>query len=231
MAVRLFAGRRRRLRFGRQPNAERRTSGFIPHQFFALKKTGAGFTVIELLIVIAIFSIGALSIAATYINFTRLHRRVANAEALGQELRFAMELMVRAARNNTVSYPALPGSLAKPVGTLNLISSTGSTVSFRRWGLTEIGGPCVPLNADCLALSLDSGATWVPITGKNINIDRFDAYVTPLQNPFEAVGLAYNNSNQPRVTFVIDATYKNVVAQEQAKLSIQTSVSSRLYVR
>ncbi|OGL79199.1 hypothetical protein A3E39_04825 [Candidatus Uhrbacteria bacterium RIFCSPHIGHO2_12_FULL_60_25] len=190
-----------------------------------------GFTVVELLIVVAIFSIASISIVSTYINFTRLHRRVANAETLGQDLRFTMELLVRAARNNTVVYPALPASLSKPVGTLNLISSAGTPVSFRRWGYAEIGSPCLPLKADCLALSFDNGATWTAITGKNVNIDRFDAYVTPLQNPFEAVGFAYNNNDQPRVTIVMDATYKNVVAQEQAKLSVQTSVSSRLYVR
>lgn len=190
-----------------------------------------GFTVVELLVVVAIFAIASISIVSTYINFTRLHRRVANAETLGQDLRFTMELLVRAARNNTVVYPALPGSLSAPVGTLNLVSSTGNRVSFRRWRYNEIGSPCIPLAADCLALSLDSGATWTAMTGKNVNVDRFDVYVTPLQNPFEAVGFTYNNNNQPRVTIVMDATYKNVAAQEQAKLSVQTSVSSRVYVR
>lgn len=206
--------------------------GFTQPQFCALRKTGAGFTVIELLIVVFIFALGSLTIAATYINFTRLHRRVANAETLGQELRFAAELIVRAARNNTVVYPPLPGALSKPVGGLYVVSSSGSYLGFRKWGLTEIGGPCVPLGADCLALTLDQGAAWTPITGKNINVDRFDVYVTPQKSPFETIGVgAYDNNNQPRVTFVIDATYKTVNALEQAKLSVQTSVSSRLYVR
>ena len=230
----------------RSRGGQRHARGFIPHQFcassrtsFALhaklvldsRKTGAGFTVVELLIVVTIFAIGSLSVAATYINFTRLHRKVANAETLGQDLRFTTELLVRAARNNTVVYPPLPGALPVPSNTLDLVSSGGSPLAFRKWGLAEAGGPCAPVNADCLALSLDNGATWVPITGKNVNVDRFDVYVMPRTNPFEAVGLTYDNNNQPRVTFVIDATYKTANALEQAKLSVQTSVSSRLYVR
>lgn len=190
---------------------------------------GGGFTVMELLVVVLIFALGSLAVSATYINFTRLHRRAANAEALGEELRFVMELVVRAARNNTVEYPSLPGALSLPLAQLNLKNTAGGTTSFTKLPSTDPA--CAGLGADCLALSFDGGATWTPVSGKNIQIDRFDVYVTPRKNPFQSVGLLYDNDIQPRITFVIDARHLAKSPREIPSLSLQTTVSSRVYLR
>lgn len=192
--------------------------------------TARGFTVMELLVVVFIFSIASLAIATTYINFTRLHRRVANSEMLGEEMRFVMELMVRAARNNTINYPALPTSVTNPSQRLNLISRAGAQTSFALFPSTNAA--CTGLNAACLAISLNGGSTWTAMTGKNIQIDKFDVYVTPARNPFQSVGIgSYDNDKQPRVTYVIDARFLATNPREIANMSIQTSVGSRLYVR
>lgn len=188
-----------------------------------------GFSMTEMLVVVTIFAVASLTIAATHINFTRLHRRTANAEALGEDLRFASELLVRLARNNTVDYPPLPQSLSAS-STLVLVSSTdGSGLIVKRFGSSDAA--CTGLDAACLGLSRDGGASWGPITGKNVNIDRFDVYVTPSADPFEATGIGtYDNDLQPRMTLVIDATYL-APALESATLSLQTTVTSRIYLR
>jgi prepilin-type N-terminal cleavage/methylation domain-containing protein len=195
-----------------------------------MKKRFRGFTVMELLVVVLLFSVASVAIASTFINYTRLHRRAANAETLGEEMRFVLELMVRAARNNTINYPSLPAGITNPSGRLNLISRAGARTSF---GVFASTAPvCTGLNAACLAISLDGGATWSAMTGKNIQVDRFDVYVTPARNPFQPVSLgAYDNDRQPRVTFVIDARYLSSNPREIANISIQTSVGSRLYIR
>ncbi|MEN9557940.1 MAG: hypothetical protein RL141_309 [Candidatus Parcubacteria bacterium] len=184
----------------------------------------------EMLVVVAIFSIGSVVIAATYVNFTRLHRRVANAELLGQDLRFVMELLVRTARNNTVTYPPLPATLVSPSSTLALTSSGGTPIFIRRFATSS--SVCAGLNAACLALSTDAGLNWGAITGKQIAINRFEVYVTPTANPFETTGIGtYQNDQQPRVTFLIDAAYVTSSTLEKATLRLQTSVSSRVYLR
>jgi prepilin-type N-terminal cleavage/methylation domain-containing protein len=192
-----------------------------------------GFSVVELLVVVAIFAIGSLTIISTYVNFTRLHRRVANGELLGEDIRFTTELLVRAARNNTILYPTVPTALtplSSPLTQLDLKSAnSSSTVSFKKFPSGD--AVCVGLSADCLALSINGGA-WTAITGRYVNINRFNAYVTPLVNPFYDAGLGmYNNSNQPRVTFLIDAAYIAPGIADPVILSVQTSVSSRIYVR
>jgi hypothetical protein len=185
-----------------------------------------------MLVVVAVFAIGSLALISTYVNFTRLHRRVANGETLGEDMRFTLELLVRAARNNTVSYPSGVTSLTRPVAPPFILKSvSGSSTIYIQKSLST-DTECSGLSADCLALSLDNGATWTAITGKYVNIDRFNAYVTPLINPFFDTGVGmYNNNSQPRVTFVIDASYKVPGAMDPVTLSVQTSVSSRIYVR
>ena len=183
----------------------------------------------EMLVVVTIFSIASLTIAATHINFTKLHRRTANAEALGEDLRFVSELLVRLGRNHTVAYPALPNAITA-TSSISLISSTdGSVILVERF--PSASSVCSGLSAACLGLSQDGGGTWAPITGKNVNVDRFNVYVTPDTSPFEPVGIgSYDNDTQPRITFVIDATYI-APTLESASLSLQTTVTSRVYER
>lgn len=188
---------------------------------------GRGFTAAEMLVVVGLFSVGSLIITATYINFTRFHRRVANAEILHEELRFVSELLVRAARNNPVDYPNLPLQIVSPSSTLSL-DTPSSTMKIRLFASST--SPCS--GSACLGLSLNNGVTWTPVTGKRISVDRFQIYVNPVRSPFQATGIgSYDNNNQPRVTFLINATYQATSTLEKATASIQTSVSSRVYLR
>ena len=188
-----------------------------------------GFSMTEMLVVVTIFAMASLTIAATHINFTRLHRRTANAEALGEDLRFVSELLVRLARNNSVEYPALPNPITTTSSIALLSSTDGSILIVQRF--SSGSSVCSGLSAACLGLSRDGGGSWAPITGKNVNIDRFNVYVTPSIDPFQTIGIgSYNNSTQPRVTFLIDATYVSQ-SLESATLSLQTTVTSRVYER
>lgn len=192
-----------------------------------VRKQRCGFTVIELLVVVAIFSIGSLAISATYINFTRLHRRAANAELLGEEIRFAMELMVRAARNNQIYYVTDPYPWRTTL--LALLDDNGEYIYIQKFD--ELDSECSGLNGDCLALQLEGGG-WTPITGKNVHIEQFDVFVTPLDDPFQSSGIGvYANDIQPRVTIVMEAEYRGANERESTSMSIQTTVSSRVYVR
>ncbi len=182
---------------------------------------------IELLVVVTIFAIGSIAISATYINFTRLHRRASNAELLGEEMRFAMELMVRAARNNQVYYYTDPYPWRS--SRLALLDQDGDTISIEAF--IESNPICAGLNGNCLALQT-GGGSWTPITGKNIHIKRFNIFVTPLENPFESVGIGtYANDMQPRVTILMEADYRGANDRETTEMSMQTTVSSRVYVR
>lgn len=183
-----------------------------------------------MLVVVSIFITASVAIVATSVNLTRLHRRASNGERLGEDLRYTMELLVRLARNRRVVYPTLPSTLSAKTSSLTLIDSNGSTLIVTL--LPKSNTVCGGLNANCLAIDpTGTGTNYTALSGKNVNISRFDVYVQPTSDPFQLSAGAYVSNLQPRVTFVIDANYVTTSTKEAASLGVQTTVSSRVYVR
>lgn len=192
--------------------------------------TGAkrpGFSLMEMLIVITLFSLMMLVVAQTFSSFNALHRKIANRAVVSQELRFATELLVRAARNRPISYATAPPARASK---LHLLQTGGIEMIVKR---SVTGDPlCADLpTVACLLLSTDGGTTWVPITGKRINVERFDVYVRPSLSPFDQSSGSYPSNIQPFVTFHLKLKYMAERVQEQESLETQTTVSSRVYQR
>lgn len=193
--------------------------------------TGAkrpGFSLMEMLIVITLFSLMMLVVTQTFSSFNLLHRKIANKAVVSQELRFAMELLVRVTRNHEISYSPPPASRASE---LHLLQPNGPEMAIKR---SSVGDPvCGDLpTVACLVLSTDGGLTWVPITGKKIHVEQFDVYVRPSASPFELSGATtYPNNTQPFVTLHLRMRYMAERVQEQQVLETQTSVSSRVYKR
>ena len=188
-----------------------------------------GFSLLEMLIVIALFSTLTVIVSQTFISFSTLHRRTANAAVVGAEMRFAMEYIVRAARNRELNY--LPGSLNPQDTVLHLRDSTGATLDIGpRPGGTS--GDCKDATvAQCLAVSVEGGATWQPLTGKRVELSHFHVYPRPADSPFVSVSGAYTSDIQPFVTVGIGLRYVSERVKEQASLEAQTTVSSRIYAR
>lgn len=195
------------------------------------KKRIGGFTVIELLIVLLLFSIGSLAISATYINLTRLHRRASNAETLGTELRYITEMLVRATRNYRISYATNPVNYSRT--SIDLLNAANNQVSFA-WSAAG-NAVCNGLNVQtgCLTMYVQGvTASYIPLSSKNIDILDFRIYTTPQYDPFTPISLGvYQNNRQPIVTYFIKAQYNASDPREEATLTVQTSVESRVYVR
>ncbi|MFA5129408.1 MAG: hypothetical protein WC477_00640 [Patescibacteria group bacterium] len=187
----------------------------------------SAFTVAEMLVVIALFTIASLAVTATYVNYMRLQRRTSNAEILGEELRYIGELIVRAVRNNRISYVGAP--LPYSSNTLNLVDASGNTITIRFLAAAS----CTGLNVTSGCLTLTSlGNPETSLTGKNIDITQFAVYVQPNVDPYTPSGLGvYASNQQPYVTFFIQARYNAPNAREQATMTYQTSVASRIYTR
>ncbi|MBD3251016.1 hypothetical protein GF380_00855 [Candidatus Uhrbacteria bacterium] len=186
-----------------------------------------GFTVLELLVVVTIFAIGSIAISATYINFTRLHRRASNAQQLAEEMRFITELITREIRNNRIEWALINNHFR---GAVELLDEQDSRI---RIVFTGNDTWCDPLEVDnCIIMSHAGEFGWTPITGKRINVVLFRAFYTPYEDPFTSVGLgSYPNDQQPRITFLIHAEYVADHPRESVSMEMQTTVSSRVYVR
>ncbi len=189
-------------------------------------KRNSGFTLVEMMIVVALFSTAAVVLSQIFLGFNRLHHKVANQAILGQDMRFATDYIVQAARNNQIDYSAAP--LVPKDSSLKLITPSGGTMQIAVQPNTICGDVD---GVSCLAVSMDDGKTWNPLTAKRVNVKQFDVYVRPLSSPFVLVNGTFPSDLQPFVTIHLALEYLASVANERVTITAQTSVSSRIYLR
>ncbi len=206
------------------------------HSFFARKRLRLrlGYTLVEMLVVTLIFSIAAAILSEIFISFNQLHRRVADSAILGQDMRFAMELLVREARNDTIDYKAYGGTVNAVDSILKLKKRNGTQVWIAMGAPGALPGSPSCENttiAHCLALSIDGGSTWSQITSNRVEVESFKVFVRPTVSPFVPVNGVYPNNIQPFVTVNLRLLYKAPDPKERVTLQAQTTVSSRVYKR
>lgn len=178
-----------------------------------------GFTLLEMLLVVLIFSMASVILSQTYIQITRLQRKVSNMAVLSQDMRFATELIVRTARNNYIDYSSQPLPLKS--NDLLLDTPDGKTIEI------TTSADCHDTTiTQCLKLK-DVDDTWNPLTSHRVNVKNFDVYVRPQSDPFADTSI----NQQPMVTVNIGLEYKAADARDSVTLQVQTAVSSRLYRR
>jgi len=183
-----------------------------------------GYTLVELLIVTAIFTIAMTILSQTYISFNQLHRKVANRAVLGQDMRYIMEFFIRAARNLPIDYSA---SIPAKDDKLTFVVFGFVPVTLAKRSAPDCTDTTV---SSCLAFSV-SGGPWSQLTSNRVEVTNFDVYVRPAVSPFVPVGGNYPNNTQPFVTINLGLKYKAERVKDEVTLQAQTSVSSRLYLR
>ncbi len=141
------------------------------------KRRASGLTLIEILIVVMLFSTAAILLAQIFLSFTRLHRKIANTALLAQDTRYAMELMVRETRKKLINYDPVKGypdaATVSASSILHLVDAQGNTLDITSRSNPDCGDPTV---TNCLALS-EKGGAWNPITGKRVNVKQFRVFV------------------------------------------------------
>lgn len=186
-----------------------------------------GFSLMEMLIVVTLFSLSMLIVAQTFSSFNQLHRKIANRAIVNQDLRFTAELMIRTIRNRALSYgvPILPKD-----DKIAIAQPDGSTIIIKRSAVDDPVCADIPSVA-CLIVSMDSGATWLPLTAKRVHVEQFDVYVRPLESPFIPINGSYANNSQPFVTIKMTLRYMANDERLRESVQMQTTVSSRVYQR
>ncbi len=192
-----------------------------------LGRKSKGFTLLEMLLAVFIFSMVAVVLVQIFVSFTRLQRKVANQAILSQDMRYLTEMMTRVARSNYVDYSLQP--YATKLNYIKLVKPTGGTILISKQDGVQCGDPTI---TSCIMLSKDGGLSWEIATSKRVNVLNFDVYIRPSKTPFvpNSSG-AYDNNNQPFVTFNIGLEYKADNSNEGASMHAQSTVSSRLYLR
>jgi len=202
-----------------------------------------GFTLLELLMVAAIFSITVLVSVDLFFTIAKLQKRVTAIQRVESDARFTMESMVREARMGMIDYDYYninsikllttdtPPKI-KPVNVLATRDQDGNLTVYRLVG--SVIYVCA-INADDLATKtcdLTSTTNWQPVTPDEIEILKLDFYITPDQNPFLLDDTnKYPSNNQPKVTIVFQSRSLSEELAGITNINLQTTVSSRIYKR
>lgn len=209
--------------------AEKHLPAACPERSGAESNGLPGYTVIELLVVMLLFAITITILSQTYLSFIRLSHKMGYSSIIQQDLRYFTEYTARLVRNTPVDY-SLPVSA---VSSTLVLRPGGGTATIIR--LSDYGNTYCADDPDvrCLLVSTDGGAGWAPLTSKHVNVDDFKVFVWPTISPFEfdsGIG-DYNSNRQPFVTVYLKVTFMTKNLNERVSNDVQTTISSRVYVR
>ncbi|MEK7497127.1 MAG: prepilin-type N-terminal cleavage/methylation domain-containing protein [Patescibacteria group bacterium] len=184
-----------------------------------------GFTLMEIVIVLALFALASVLIAGIFVNMQTTQRRVRDNQELITDARYLLEVIAREVRSDFIDYTGQP----LPVNTdvLSLKSPSGTPVVLAHSDAVTCGTVY-----KCATISRDGG-TVSSITSKNLAVEHLQFYVSPLTDPFPTNVLSTTEDKQPRVTIVLKASNapKNPRPSETKAFYLQTTVSARAYVR
>ncbi|MFC1662804.1 type II secretion system protein [Patescibacteria group bacterium] len=214
-------------------------------KFFSNK----GFTLMEIVIVVAVFSITTLLAVDLIVTYSKLQKRTIAQQTIGSDARFITETIARQYRLGTTDYDyyedpddkplpydfvisANDGNNATdpdddmPIQTLALKDQAGQLTLYELLDNAGVGQ---------IIISTDRGTTWTPITPNSIDVDQFDIYLFPYRDPFALeepiteTSNIYQSDDQPRITIIMTTT--SLESKPPVSNTIQTMISSRLYAR
>lgn len=192
-----------------------------------------GFTLMELIVVLGIFTAVVVAASDVFLIASRSQRKIFNLERTQSDARFAMEAMTREVRTGSIDYAYYAGRgipLGIPDEELALVDTSNTRIRFFR---SDDAEECVDANSTpCLMVGVDAN-TPVPITPKDVVLRNIAFYIDPALDPqsFEPSTGSYAADTQPHVTIVLMLESMRGRAGEGASAAFQTTVATRIYRR
>lgn len=175
------------------------------------RRGSRGFTLIELIVAIAIFMVAAVAISAILINIFKAQRKAKIEQRVQAAGRLAMEILTQQIRDNTIDYAGYGGSI--PSAALTYDGGYESTLRLR------------DPSDNPITIGQAEVESWI---SENVKVETLSFFIVPTQDPF----LFGGPDEQPRVTVLLIVADRDAVkVEEQAFLRLQTTISTRIYRR
>ncbi len=190
-----------------------------------------GLTLMEILVVMGVFSMTVTVTSGIFLLSNQAQRRVLALSTAQSDLRFAMEAIVREVRGGQIDYAAYEGSqggISLPASRLLLKSASGNDLEF----YSDSNPTVCPLGTpSCLAVRVNGVAQ--SLTSKGVVLDKLVFYVSPGNDPFtiDASSGLYGADAQPTVTIAMQIQTTGPKPQDVFVMNAQTTVTSRVYAR
>lgn len=189
-----------------------------------------GFTLMEIVVAMFIFTLASILIAEIFVNIQRAQQRIRDAQEASTNTRYLVDVISREIRFSKIDYPASAISNDHSE-ILNLIDSQNVSVSFKKvvsgveCGFTDNTVSCVQIRRGG-----DSGI-WNTITAPTLSVNALYFYVTPQNDPFPTSITSTTPNIQPQVTIVLHTSSTGPKLENRVSTYLQTTVASRLYAR
>lgn len=170
----------------------------------ALRKSGKGYTLVELMVAVGLFALIMLLASGAYLMMIGLNRHAQSIATGIDNLSFAIEDMTRNIRTGTAYNCGGLGDCAAGANTFSFKNSSGVTVTYSRSGGT---------------LQENVGGTIGTLTDPTVNVTSLTFYAV-------GTGKPVTDYQQPRVTMVIAGTVTYAVGKTEP-FTVQTSATMR----
>lgn len=211
-----------------------------------------GFTLVEMLVAVSIFSVVVTASTDVFIRAQRSNRQASALEKVQDTTRFILTRIAQDIRTGSIDYAyylnpvnGLILSDSKTIvksdaiisQTLALKNAEGKTILYtvRQKNHTDFGGVCgsSDATAPCLVISLVDVNQHERMTLDGYTITKLAFMITPSVDSLHVDPLIndYPSDVQPKVTILLTARGNVAGIRTPVDLSVQTTVSSRTYTR
>lgn len=212
-----------------------------------LKNNKKGFTLVEILIAVSIFTLITMVVSGIYLAFSRAQTNTKASLTLLNDAQYTLEVMSREIRNSSLIFPTIDdtacNSLIDPVdqdfdNCIFLERESGQTIVFARYtSLTDADDrrlyylvlDCDEQYSSCEVWD-DNPLNYTIFLSRDTNkveVEELAFIISPDTNPYIEGG----TNQQPRVTIQLKVKSTGERAIERVVHLLQTTVSSRIYRR
>jgi prepilin-type N-terminal cleavage/methylation domain-containing protein len=207
----------------KKQNKTRRFKDFFHFSLFtfSLRRRRAGFSLVEMLVAVALFATVMLIGVGALLSLIDANRKAQSLNSVINNLNFALESMSRNMRVGTTYHCSVNNNVPPNIDSAKDCKNGGKLVGFEHSG----GDPDNPndqfvyrVNGTRLEMSKDSGALFIEITAPEVTIEDFSFYVD---------GTSTSDNFQPRIVMTIQGS-AGVDEKTKTEFNLQTMVSQRV---
>lgn len=210
-------------------------------KFKKIENSPQGFTLLEMLLAIFIFSVMAVAIAGIYVSFSHLQQRSRAQEQIVNDTNYVLEVMAKEFRTGKI-FDYTPQDTCNtliqstnPDECIILVRDDGQLVVFTIYGASRdfyMLLPSCDIDYTNCVWNDDFKKQTVLISGNlnnlKIPVGGFKFIISPGGDPL-VEGSTYNS--QPMVTLMLKTESDSDSSIKQVSNTLQTTISARLYQR
>ncbi len=201
---------------------------YLRWRFAPKPRKGAGFTLMEMLVALGLFSVVVVIATDLFFTFQKISRKTESLQHLTSDARFITETIARYIRENQIDYNAYVIPIREIQSVLHLRTSAQDEIEIAASACTSREN----LDFNCVTLKRDE--TTERLSGSEVWIRAMRFYIAPEKSPFifNVETGEYFSNTQPNVTvFLSIANNADESSENYTKYDVQTTITGRIYAR